>query len=83
MTTLNLATDVQFGVSTYTGQRSVRYAACPHCGGEIHRYPRLAWPHGFRLFGKCADGCGWAAWEHEESDAILARLGVQVKGRAA
>lgn len=64
---------IQFGVSQLTGERVARYAACPYCGSDIHRYPRMAWPHGHRMYHRCT-GCTYGAWEHDETTQVLALL---------
>ena len=70
---MTLGNNVYQRVSTYTGQEVHRYLSCPHCGGQLHPYPRAAHPHGHRLYIKCPD-CTYAAWEHEESIEIELRL---------
>lgn len=68
--------NVRVITSVYSGRQCARYLTCPYCGGEMHRYPRAAHPHGHRLYSRCME-CNAAWWEQEESDHILSWLPVE------
>lgn len=68
--------NVALVMSVYSGRIVARYLTCPYCAGEMHRYPRMAHPHGHRLYGRCMD-CNYGAWEHEEHDRIMDSMAVE------